>query len=364
MDARPYRPSPNHQEEADTRPILIVPYMWIGDFVRGHSVVRVLKERWPHRPVDILTVPLTAPLVDYMPDVRKGIPSNLPRSRLALMKQWTLAKAMRAEGYGDVLIMPRTWKSAIAPYLAKIPRRTGFVGEARFVFLNDARWGESKLPRLVDQCCALALPNGAPVPPVRPEWPHPELQVPPKEVAAWRTRRGLSDSGGPVVVIAPGSVGPSKSWPASYYAELARTLGQQGCAVWIVGGPGERQLAGEIVAASVSSARDLTGTDLRDAILALAASSVAVTNDSGLSHVSAAIGTPTISIFGPTDPRLWAPLNPLAAAIETVTHVPCQPCHKPTCRMLHHRCMRDIPPSQVLDAVARALERRPQPAAV
>jgi heptosyltransferase-2 len=364
MDARNDVLSPHGKDEADTRPILIVPYMWIGDFVRGHSVVRVLKERWPERPVDILTVPLTAPLLDYMPGVRKGIPSDLPRSRLAVAKQWALAKAMRAEAYGDVLIMPRTWKSAIAPFLAGIPRRTGFIGEARFVFLNDPRWGESKLPRLIDQCCALALPDGASVPPARPEWPRPELQVPAEETAAWRARRGLAEDRRPVVVIAPGSVGPSKSWPASYYAELARALGQQGCAVWIVGGPNEHQLAGEIVGASLSAARDLTGNDLRDAVLALAAASVAITNDSGLSHVSAAIGTPTISIFGPTDPRLWAPLNPLAAAIETLTDVPCRPCHKPTCRVLHHRCMRDIPASQVLEAVTRTLARLPQPAMV
>jgi heptosyltransferase-2 len=361
MDVRNAQTPPASDEMADSRPILIVPYMWIGDFVRGHSVVRVLKERWPNRPVDILTVPLTAPLLDYMPGVRRGIPSDLPRSRLALAKQWALAAALREEGYGDVLIMPRTWKATIAPFLARIPRRTGFVGEARFIVLNDARWGERKLPRMVDQCCALALPDGAPLP---TQWPQPELIVPAAEVTAWRARRDLSENGRPIVVLAPGAVGPSKCWPPAYYAELARTLAQQGCAVWIVGGPNERRLAGDIVAASASSARDLTGNDLRDAILALAAASVAITNDSGLSHVSAAIGTPTISIFGPTNPKLWAPLNPLAAAIETLTDVPCRPCHKPTCRMLHHRCMRDIPPNQVFDAVTRALGRMPQPAAM
>ncbi len=360
MDARNHQPPFREQDAADTRPILVVPYMWIGDFVRGHSVVRVLKQRWPHRPVDILTVPLTAPLLDYMPGVRKGILSDLPRSRLALAKQWALAKAMRAEDYGDVLVMPRTWKAALAPFLARIPRRTGFVGEARFVVLNDARWGESKLPRMVDQCCALALPDGAPLP---TEWPHPDLRVSATEVAAWRARMDLPENGRPVAALAPGSVGPSKSWPATYYAELARVLTKQGCAVWIVGGPNERQLAGEIVAASMSSARDLTGADLRNGIMALAAASVAVTNDSGLSHVSAALGTPTISIFGPTSPLLWAPLNPLAALIETTTDVPCRPCHMPTCRMLHHRCMRDIPVTQVLEAVARTLGPAPQLAA-
>src|ERR1700754_2216012 len=99
----------------DTRPILIVPYMWIGDFVRGHTVVRVLNERWPNRPVDLLTTSLCAPLVDYMPGVRKGIVWDLPRSRLAVAKQWGLATLLRANSYGTALVLPRTWKSAIAP---------------------------------------------------------------------------------------------------------------------------------------------------------------------------------------------------------------------------------------------------------
>src|SRR5579872_3626321 len=125
-------------DPGDTSPILIVPYMWIGDFVRGHTVVRVLKQRWPNRPVDLLTTSLCAPLVDYMPGVRSGIVWDLPRSRLAVSKQWGLASQLRARGYGTSLVLPRTWKSAIAPALAGIPERVGFVGEARFGLIN--RW--------------------------------------------------------------------------------------------------------------------------------------------------------------------------------------------------------------------------------
>src|SRR6266567_1170085 len=79
-------------DKDDTRPILVVPYMWIGDFVRGHTVVRILNQRWPNRPVDLLTTPLCAPLVDYMPGVRQGIVWDLPRSRLAVGRQFGLAK--------------------------------------------------------------------------------------------------------------------------------------------------------------------------------------------------------------------------------------------------------------------------------
>jgi lipopolysaccharide heptosyltransferase II len=333
-------------------PILLVPYMWIGDFVRCHTVVKLLRARFPQRPVDILATTLCAPLADYMPGVRQAVIWDLPRRRLALREHWRLAARLRKEGYGTALIMPRTWKSALAPYLAGIPERVGFAGEVRFGLVNDLRWGERKLPRMVDRCAALALPVGAPLP---EKLPLPELLVSPATIAAWRRQHGLSGER-PVVALAPGAVGPSKRWPAGSYAELARRLAETGQAIWVLGGPAEQELAQEIAAAAPAHVRDLTGPDLRNAILALAAASVAVSNDSGLLHVAAAAGTPSIGIFGPTSPWHWAPLNPLAAVIEAKAPPPCRPCHQPTCRMRHHRCMVDIPAAQVLEAAEAALK--------
>jgi heptosyltransferase-2 len=338
----------------DGRPILLVPYMWIGDFVRCHTVVRLLRARFPDSPIDVLTTAIVAPLLDYMPGVRKGIVWDLPRKRLAFAQHRALAARLRPEGYGRALVMPRTWKSALAPWLAGIPERTGFAGESRFVLLNDVRWGERALPRMVDRCAALALPTGATLP---TEYPLPQLEVPDATIAAWRQRLGLA-AAGRVAAFAPGAVGPSKRWPAGSYAEAARRLVAEGFSVWVLGGPGETALAAEIAAGS-ERVRDLTGADLRNAILALAAADVAVSNDSGLLHVAAALGTPSIGIFGPTSPWHWAPLNPLAAVIETQTKVDCRPCHKPTCRFGHHRCMREIPPERVVAAALAALATAP-----
>ena len=336
---------------SDRRPILIVPYMWIGDFVRCHTVVKLLKARFPARPVDVLSTTLCAPLADYMPELRQAIVVDLPRKRLSFAEHTALAARLKREGYGTALIMPRTWKAALAPFLAGIPERVGWVGEWRFGLVNDLRFGERKLPRMVDQCAALALPAHATPPEI---WPSPELRVPPAEIAGWRERLGLADSGRPVVALAPGAVGPSKRWPGASYGDLARRLIAQGADVWVLGSPAEAPLV-RIIASSAPEVRDLTSTDLRNAILALAASDVAVSNDSGLLHVSAAIGTPTIGIFGPTSPWHWAPLNPIAPAVQRATQLDCQPCHKPTCRLRHHLCMRDISPEQVLDVTQRTL---------
>src|SRR3954453_7429512 len=156
----------------DGRPVLLVPYVWIGDFVRCHSVVKLLRAQAPERPVDVLTSTLCAPLLDYMPGVRQGIICDLPRRRLGLSRHWALARRLRTEHYGAALIMLRTWKSAVAPFLAGIPHRIGFAGEGRFLLLNDIRWGERRLETMMDRCGALALPRGA-APPA--QWPLPEI---------------------------------------------------------------------------------------------------------------------------------------------------------------------------------------------
>lgn len=330
-------------------PILLVPYMWIGDFVRCHSVVTLLRARFPERPIDMLATTLCAPLTDYMPNVRRAIVVDLPRKRLAYGQHRQLALRLKAEDYGSALIMPKTWKSALAPFLAGIPQRTGLAGEARFILLNDLRFAGDKLPRMVDECASLALPPGAALP---ANWPPPEFRVPAAEVAAWRNKNGLAD-GRPAVALAPGAVNPSKRWPAAAYASLAKRLLAEGLDVWVLGGPNEKPLAQDIV--GDSAARNLTNTDLREAILALAAASVAVSNDSGLLHVAAAIGTPTIGIFGPTSPWHWAPLNPLEAAIQAKAELPCRPCHQPTCRLRHHRCMTAIDPDEIFEVARRAL---------
>src|SRR5581483_10608816 len=226
-----------------------------------------------------------------------------------------------------------------------IPERVGFAGEARFILLNDVRWGEYQLERMIDRCGALALPKNAAAP---AEWPLPELIVPKPEVAAWRERNGLSTDGRPAVALCPGAVGRGKRWPTERFADLARHLTSQGVAVWVLGGPNETPLAKQITQSGGPLARDLTGNDLRNAILALAAVDAAVSNDSGLMHVAAAIGTKPIGLFGPTSPRLWAPLNPLAATIEADHPSPCPICGQTECRDVRHRSTEDIPLERVI----------------
>jgi lipopolysaccharide heptosyltransferase II len=336
--------------------VLIVPYVWIGDFVRCHSVVKLLRAQAPDRPVDIVSSTLCAPLADYMPGIRQAIVIDLPRRRLGVSLQRQLASRLREGRYAQALVMSRKWKAALAPWLAGIAQRTGFAGEFRFGLLNDVRFGERKLPRMIDQMGALALPKGASLP---REWPLPELKVPADEVARWRAQRGLGADGRPIVTLSPGAVGAGKAWPAGHYGNLARALVKDGASVWVLGGPNETPLAKQIADAAGQRVRDLTGADLRNAILALAAADAAVTNDSGLMHVSAAIGTPTVAIFGPTSPWHWKPLNPIAAILEPPgDEAAAQRARLEGNDAVRHRHTADVAVETVLAAVREALRNR------
>src|SRR4029434_8921905 len=135
-------------KQGAARPVLIVPYVWIGDFVRCHSVVQLLRAQNPDRPVDAVSSTLCAPLADYMPGIRRAIVIDLPRGTLGLALQRELARRLREERYEQAIIMSRKWKAALAPWLADIPVRTGFAGEFRFGLLNDMRFGESLFTRV------------------------------------------------------------------------------------------------------------------------------------------------------------------------------------------------------------------------
>ena len=179
----------SHEFNQAAAPVVIIPFVWIGDFVRCHSVVKLLRARNPDRAVDIVSSTLCAPLADYMPGIRRTIVADLPRRRLGVARQRQLADQLREGKYGQALVMSRKWKAALAPWLAGIPVRTGFAGEFRFGLLNDIRFGERRLPRMIDQMGALALPKEVPLP---AEWPLPELTVPAHDVQTWLARQRLA----------------------------------------------------------------------------------------------------------------------------------------------------------------------------
>jgi heptosyltransferase II len=237
------------------------------------------------------------------------------------------------------------------PWLAGIPRRTGWVGEFRHGLLNDARkLNPKQLPRMVQRFCALALCRDAPLP---SPLPVPRLRSDPDKRATLLERLGLQ-ADPPVACFCPGAeYGPAKRWPAEHFATLARALAERGLQVWLVGSARDREVTNPIAAAAGPACRDLAGaTSLDEAVDLIASATLVITNDSGLMHVAAALDRPTLALFGSSSPDFTPPLSDRARIVRNA--VPCSPCFQRECPLGHFDCMRKLAPATVL-AQAKAI---------
>jgi heptosyltransferase-2 len=336
--------------------LLIVGPSWLGDAVMMGALVSRLKAVRPDRRITVLTPAHLEDLVRRLPGVDDALINPFAHGALKLSARRAFGRALRGR-FDEAIVLPHSWKSALVPLFAGIPRRTGFVGEARYLVLNDARpLDETAIPRMVDRFALLAEPRGAKAP---AETPAPRLAADPAATAAARARHGLAAEPPAVALCVGAEYGPAKRWPAAHFAELARRLLADGRAVWLIGGPGDAPIGAE-VAALAPGVRDLTGrTTLGEAIDLLAGAQAVVTNDSGLMHVAAALGRPLVALYGSTSPAFTPPLSEDAVILSET--LPCSPCFERTCPLGHLNCLNGLSPSRVLAALARLLTDHPSP---
>jgi heptosyltransferase-2 len=321
---------------------------WVGDTVLAQPLFKLLHARHAGLALDVLAPRWTFSLLERMPEVRRAIESPFLHGDLKLGERRRLGHALRAEGYDQAIVLPRTFKSALVPFFAGIPMRTGYIGELRHWILNDARrLDEERLPQMAQRYAALALPRGEAL---KPPLPALSLRVDEAARRALLARLGL-DRGRPAAALCPGAeYGPAKRWPARYFAELAQGIAAHGCAVWLVGSKNDREAAAEIERQSVGVCRNLAGeTTLAEAIDLLASTSLVVSNDSGLMHVAAGLGKPLVALYGSTSPGYTPPLSPNARILKL--DLPCSPCFKRECPLGHFNCMMQLTPDRVLATI-------------
>jgi heptosyltransferase-2 len=328
--------------------ILVVGPAWIGDMVMAQSLLKLLKQRSPDAAIDVLAPEWSLPLIARMPEVRKGIVAPFAHGEFAFGRRRRLGHELRARRYDRAIILPRTFKSALVPWFARIPRRTGYRGEMRYGLVNDMRpFDPTVLEQVAKRYVALGLePGEAPG-----AIPFPALDTSRPGQIKTIESLGLSVER-PVVALLPGAArGPAKRWPSGHYAELAKRLESAGFAVWVLGGDEDRVPAERV--AAVGRAVNLCGrTSLEQAIDLLAFAGQVVGGDSGLTHLAAAVGARVVALYGPTPPALAPPLTDRAAV--HYLSLECSPCFKRECPLVHQRCLVDISPDQVLQSILAA----------
>lgn len=330
---------------ANDAKVLIVAPAWVGDMVMAHTLVRVLLESAPQGGVDMVAPPVTAPLASRMPGVGRAFTLEVGHGELGLRRRSALARRLAGEGYDQAIVLPNSFKSALLPWFARIPLRTGWTGEARIGVLNDRRrLDPATHPRMIDRFMALGLPPGAELPEADPL---PQLRADPDAAEALAAARGLNPAS--VTALCPGAeFGAAKRWPAGHFAEVARREIAMGRQVWLFGSPGDVAAGAEIESLVSGSVTNLIGTtSLLEALDLLSLAERAVCNDSGLMHVAGALGVPVVAVYGSTSPDFTPPLGGRARIVRL--GLDCSPCFERQCPLGHTNCLRQLMPEQVIE---------------
>jgi heptosyltransferase-2 len=319
--------------------------------VMAQTLFQCLKQRHGECDIDVLAPEWSRPILERMPEVRAALSFPLGHGALELATRRKIGKSLAGQ-YDQAILLPNSMKSALVPFFAGIPKRTGWRGEFRYGLLNDVRTlDKQRYPLMIERFMALAYEPGAQL--QRP-YPRPDLRIDATTRDTALAKFGLSLDR-PVLALCPGAeFGESKRWPAEHYAKVAETKVREGWQVWLFGSKNDHPVGESIRERLIPGLREeavnLSGeTSLAEAIDLLSCADAVVSNDSGLMHVAAALNRPLVAVYGSTSPGFTPPL---ADQVEIVQlGIECSPCFDRTCRFGHYNCLRLLEPESVVRAL-------------
>ncbi len=327
-----------------TRRVLVVAPAWLGDMIMSQVIYSSLRQSSEDLLLDVLAPKATLPLVQRMPQVSRGIHMDQTHGQLGFGYRRALGHKLAENEYDQAIVTPNSLKSALVPFFADVPKRTGFLGEYRYYLLNDIKLLDKKrLPLMTDRFMALVDQPGS------------AMAKPKLLVDSGNAERFLADNGlkldRPVIGFCPGAeFGDAKKWPEKHFASLARSVLEKGYQVWIFGSPADAETGRTIANEVGEGCTNLAGkTSLLDAIDLISLCSTVVTNDSGLMHVAAAVGVKVAALYGSTSPGFTPPLIDTAEIISL--NLSCSPCFKRDCPLGHKNCLTQLEPAQVLEVL-------------
>ncbi len=326
--------------------ILVLGPAWVGDMVLAQSLFKTLKTNNPTCIIDVAAPAWTLPLLERMSEVSNKIALPFKHGEFAFFERLKFGKSLKKEGYTQAIILTNSFKSALLPWAAAIPKRTSFLGESRYGLINDIRsLDKIKLKKTVARFVALGLNKYQELPTTLP---NPHLQANKNAGLTILEKLGIKQSNHKILGLCPGAeYGEAKRWPAQYYAEVANAAIEQGWQVWLFGSEKDISVTNQINLLTNQQCVDLAGkTKLGEAIDLMSLCDTFVTNDSGLMHVAAALDKKVIALFGSSDPFHTPPMS--AQAIIEYLNLPCSPCFKRVCPLGHLNCLNHILPQSIV----------------
>ncbi|MED5412060.1 MAG: lipopolysaccharide heptosyltransferase II [Pseudomonadota bacterium] len=345
-------------EEESANKILVIGPSWVGDMVMSQALFMCLKKEEPDSQITVMAPNWTRPLLDRMPEVDHSIDMEIGHGELGLIARRKLGKSLRSSNFTQAIVLPQSFKSALVPFHADIPLRTGWRGEWRNLLLNDCRSPrDAEFPLMVQRFIALAYPERKNPP---AEIPTPRLVTDAESTATAISKFCLViDS--KVLAICPGAeFGAAKQWPSEYYAELSNSMLARGWQVWLLGSANDELIAESILAdidnRYLEQFQNLVGrTNLAEAIDLMSLSSTVISNDSGLMHVAAALMKPVVAIYGSTSADFTPPLTKKVKLLTT--NIECRPCFKRECPYGHLRCLTELKPELAIASLESFLTK-------
>ncbi len=319
--------------------------------VMAQSLFKTLLINDPASTISVLAPEWTRPLLQRMPEVSRTIGLPFGHGELAWGKRREIAKEIRKHCFDQAIVLPGSLKSVLIPFWAKIPKRTGFRGEMRYGLLNDIRpLNKIKLPRTVQRFVTLGLPRDGGIP---TDIPYPQLKVELSDIEKALNRLQIEKSDQPILALCPGAeYGPAKRWPASHFAELARSQIEKGWYVWLFGSDKDTPITDTINQNTNGKCLDLAGTTtLPEAVDLMSLANVVVSNDSGLMHVAAALDKKVVALYGSSSPNFTPPLHSEAEIMSL--NLECSPCFKRECPLGHLNCLRNLSPITVAQRITQ-----------
>ncbi len=331
---------------------LIVAPAWVGDMVMAHCLVQVLMAQDADAQIHMAAPSATYPLAARMQGVSEAHHFPVNHGELALRKRYAFAKKIRKHNYDRAYVLPNSFKSALAPWLAGIPTRVGWHGEARYLLLNERRQLDPKAhPLMIERFMALALPSDEMI---EKPYPLPQLTPDTQRAADLVAEHNLNTARG-VLVLCPGAeFGPAKRWPAHHYASVANAALVAGQQVWLLGSPKDEpaciEIEQEVVKDLSHRLHNLAGrTSLLDAIDLISLADAVVCNDSGLMHIACALQRKVVAVFGSTSPDFTPPLGDNTQVLQEP--ISCSPCFQRVCPLEHMNCLQQLEPVRVVAAL-------------
>lgn len=318
----------------------------------AQSLFMTLKQQNPNVIIDVLTPEWSVPILERMPEVNKAIVMSLGHGRFDLKTRKLLGRELQKAHYSQSIILPNSWKSALIPWFANIPVRTGWKGEVRYFLLNDLRiLNKQALPLMVQRFVSLAYDKSESYKEkniTASACPTPTIIANQNNIPYLLTKHNLATDK-PVLLLCPGAeFGPAKQWPAKHYSAVAIAMIRHGWQVWIMGSAADKAIADDIT--STVKNRDISNlcgeTSLEEAVDLMSLASHVVSNDSGLMHIASALNRPLIALYGATSPKFTPPLSRTADVLSI--EVDCGPCFKRQCPEKHHACMQNLTPDKVI----------------